>query len=106
VPPKLFDLALENRERITDVHHTVKDIKPKVDQLHTWQHGYDGSPLTDAKACNDLVRQVEDLAHQCRSHHDQLASIQVNSDERSKARNKFWPELNEPNSESDLESRP
>lgn len=88
LPPRLFDLVIEN-------HDIAKEIRPKVDDLHEWKKGYDGSGLSNAERVNELISRVDHVE-------GQLSSMSID-DERSIARNKFFQGLDEPNSHSDTE---
>ena len=87
--PRLFDIALDNHDRI-------RDIQPRVTELHEWKKGYDGSGLSNAERVNELINRVEHVE-------GQISCMSVDSDERSIARNKFFDGLDEPNSRSDTE---
>ena len=58
MPPKLFDIALDNHDRLKDVEVTVNDIG-------AWKNGYANSKLPNTEAVNKLVERVEVLTEKC-----------------------------------------
>ena len=59
MPPKIYDLAIDNDLRTTRV-------EAKVDELRDWKRGYDNSAFPNALEIQKFVKRVEGLEGGCK----------------------------------------